>query len=122
MVYGSDWEDFLEESVGQDTPDDVELHVKLERPDPGPDPPKRLLRVGAPLEPGDAVFYDSRTWHWGMKNAKKETRYVIYINFKPNLEHGGVHPEAQGAFKGAVGRENVKFQEHLTHIRSGTSE
>ncbi|CAJ1355445.1 unnamed protein product, partial [Effrenium voratum] len=41
----------------------------------------RLL-VGAPLELGDAIMYDSRTVHWGMANKEDYTRYVLYLNFK----------------------------------------
>ena len=44
------------------------------------EPPPNLL-VGAPLNLGDAIVYDSRTVHWGMANEKSEARHVLYLNF-----------------------------------------
>ncbi|CAK9014349.1 unnamed protein product [Durusdinium trenchii] len=41
---------------------------------------KRL--IGAPLNVGDALLYDSRTVHWGSSNREEESRYVLYLNFK----------------------------------------
>merc|ERR1712113_925485 len=37
--------------------------------------------VGAPIEVGDAILYDPRTWHGGMPNLETEFRHAMYINF-----------------------------------------
>ena len=42
--------------------------------------PPNLL-IGAPLNVGDAMLYDSRIIHWGMANEKPEARHVLYLNF-----------------------------------------
>lgn len=51
------------------------------------------LMVGAPLQVGDALIYDSRTVHWGMANRDWQNRYVLYLNFKRG-DFRGTSPDA----------------------------
>lgn len=99
------------------------ITVKVERPLQGElgfvYPPPYLL-VGAPLAVGDAVMYDSRTFHWGMAHVGEGhhagTRYVLYANFKSNADHEGVHPEALANSEFAIA--NKEFREKVTRLRS----
>lgn len=52
----------------------------------------RML-VGAPLNIGDALIYDSRTVHWGMANCESYPRYVLYLNLKRG-DFQGCSPDA----------------------------
>ncbi|CAK8993701.1 unnamed protein product [Durusdinium trenchii] len=51
----------------------------------------RLL-VGAPLELGEAIMYDSRTIHWGMANTEDSARHVLYLNFMSS-DFNGYSPD-----------------------------
>jgi len=97
----------------------VDVERPLEGKDGFPDPPPRLV-VGAPLVVGDALLYDSRTFHWGMAHegvgAEGVTRYVLYANFKSSLDHAGVHPEAMGT-KGLRDARRG-FQNYVDQLRS----
>lgn len=112
-----DWMEIVEEA-GQGS-----VIVQIERPHAGPLPSPPRLIVGAPLELGDALLYDSRTWHWGMMNQANETRYALYVNFKNITEHEGVHPEAHGSEALKIARK--AFQARLLQLRgtwSGSAE
>jgi len=104
-----DWDDILAEAK------DEPVVVHIERAREGPAPPASRLIVGAPLNLGDAILYDSRTWHWGMTNLANHTRYVLYVNFKINAEHEGVHPEAKGSQDFQTARKG--FQDRLLRLQ-----
>lgn len=72
------------------------------------------LLVGAPLQLGDALIYDSRTVHWGMANRDWQSRYVLYLNFKRG-DFQGTSPDAL-ALRSAERRCKVaraRFREKL---------
>lgn len=72
------------------------------------------LLLGAPLQLGDALIYDSRTVHWGMANRDWQSRYVLYLNFKRG-DFQGTSPDA-GALRSAQRRCRIaraRFREKL---------
>lgn len=72
------------------------------------------LLVGAPLRLGDALIYDSRTVHWGMANRDRQSRYVLYLNFKRG-DFQGTSPDAR-ALNSAERRcrfARLRFREKL---------
>jgi len=93
------------------------VEVQLERPLPEQPARPPLLVVGAPLAAGDALLYDSRIWHWGMENRGSRTRYALYVNFKRDAGHPGVHPESRGSpeLREALGA----FRRRLLGLRDG---
>jgi len=109
LLSADDWYEALQAAAGR------RINVRVERPLPGPLPGMPGLLVGAPLAAGDALLYDSRTWHWGMANFADRTRYVLYINFKSSDTHAGVHPEAAGTAELHGARE--QFQRRLLELR-----
>lgn len=43
--------------------------------------PSSQLIVGAPIDVGDAILYDARTWHGGLANQEEVPRHALYIDF-----------------------------------------
>jgi len=106
------------EALNSDTaaaPAAAAVHIRYERPWEGPLPHPERLTVGAPLEIGDALLYDSRTWHWGMPNTGDTTRYVLYVVFKSNETHAGIHPEAGSTAE--VSEARRAFQKKFWQLR-----
>jgi len=77
--------------------------------------------VGAPLNIGDALIYDSRTVHWGMANCESYPRYVLYLNFKRGAFHG-CSPDTIAKRSASVrclqerGRFQDRFQRELHYM------
>ncbi|CAE7626983.1 unnamed protein product [Symbiodinium sp. CCMP2592] len=73
----------------------------------------RML-VGAPLNIGDALIYDSRTVHWGMANCESYPRYVLYLNFKRGAFRG-CSPDAIAKRSASVRclQERGRFQDRF---------
>lgn len=105
-----DWWDAVEQLEGSH-----QLNFKLQRPT-GQYPIPPLLALGAPLEVGDVLMYDSRTWHWGTENRGTFNRAVLYVNFKSTSEHPGVHPEATSTPDLKTSR--VSFQAQLQELQT----
>ncbi|CAE7662939.1 unnamed protein product, partial [Symbiodinium pilosum] len=72
----------------------------------------RLL-VGAPLDIGDALIYDSRTVHWGMANCESYPRYVLYLNFK----RGGFRGSSPDAIAKRTASARCRRERHLFRER-----